>query len=67
MSHQLGLNVVAEGVETREQLKFLRRHKCNHVQGYIFSRPLSASDFFDLLVSIAGTGPAAGGQTKATA
>ena len=35
MSRQLGLNVVAEGVETREQLKFLRRHKCDHIQGFL--------------------------------
>jgi len=54
MSRQLGLNVVAEGVETREQLEFLRRHRCNHIQGYICSKPLTAEDFFALLVKIAG-------------
>ena len=52
MSQQLGLKVVAEGVETREQLDFLRRHKCDHIQGYICSEPLSADDFFKLLVKI---------------
>jgi diguanylate cyclase (GGDEF)-like protein len=45
MAQQLGLNVVAEGVETREQLEFLRRHKCNQIQGFLFSKPLSADDF----------------------
>jgi len=55
MSHQLGLNVVAEGVETREQLEFLRSHKCEHIQGYICSPALSADDFFALLEKIAGT------------
>lgn len=55
MSHQLGLNVVAEGVETREQLEFLRSHKCEHIQGYICSPALSAGDFMALLVKIAGS------------
>jgi diguanylate cyclase (GGDEF)-like protein len=49
MSLQLGLKVVAEGVETREQLEFLRRHGCHQVQGYIFRRPLSSADFRDFL------------------
>jgi diguanylate cyclase (GGDEF)-like protein len=67
MSRQLGLNVVAEGVETREQLKFLRRHKCDHIQGFVFSRPLSADDFFALLVKISGTSPTPTEQNKVTA
>jgi diguanylate cyclase (GGDEF)-like protein len=67
MSRQLGLNVVAEGVETRDQLKFLRRHKCDHVQGFIFSRPLSADDFFAFLVKISGSAPAPTEQKKVTA
>ena len=67
MSQQLGLNVVAEGVETKEQLRFLRRHNCNHVQGYIFSKPLSAEDFLEFLASIAGSAPTADEQTQATA
>lgn len=54
MSKQLGLNVVAEGVETREQLEFLRRHNCDHIQGYICSKPLPAPDFFALLLKLAG-------------
>jgi diguanylate cyclase (GGDEF)-like protein len=57
MSRQLGLKVVAEGVETREQLRFLRRHKCDHIQGFIFSRPLSADDFFEFLVKISDSPP----------
>ena len=55
MSSQLGLNVVAEGVETRDQLEFLRRHGCNHIQGYVCSPALSADEFFAMLVSIAGS------------
>jgi EAL domain-containing protein (putative c-di-GMP-specific phosphodiesterase class I) len=40
MAKNLNLNVVAEGVETREQAEFLQRHGCNALQGYWFSRPL---------------------------
>ena len=67
MSIQLGLNVVAEGVETREQLEFLRRHGCNHIQGYICSQALSASDFFALLVKIAHPSAECPEQGQATA
>jgi diguanylate cyclase (GGDEF)-like protein/PAS domain S-box-containing protein len=44
MAHNLNLNVVAEGIETQEQLIFLQEHVCNVGQGYFFSKPLSASD-----------------------
>jgi EAL domain-containing protein (putative c-di-GMP-specific phosphodiesterase class I) len=53
MSQQLGLNVVAEGVETEAQLAFLRRHGCNQIQGYLCSKPLSAENFSAMLVKIA--------------
>ncbi|GAB1408822.1 hypothetical protein MASR1M8_27410 [Thermomonas brevis] len=42
MSHSLGLRVVAEGVETQEQLDVLRSHGCDRIQGYWLSPPLSA-------------------------
>ena len=42
MARSLGLNVVAEGVETAEQLAFLRQHRCDVVQGYWLSQPLPA-------------------------
>ncbi|MCP4134468.1 MAG: EAL domain-containing protein [bacterium] len=45
MAHNLGFKVVAEGVETREQLNFLAKYNCDHYQGYFFSRPLSPEDF----------------------
>lgn len=45
MAHNLQLEVVGEGVETAEQLDFLRRHECEEVQGYLFSRPLPAEEF----------------------
>jgi EAL domain-containing protein (putative c-di-GMP-specific phosphodiesterase class I) len=41
MGKALGLTVVAEGVETKEQDAFLRGHACDEVQGYLFSKPVS--------------------------
>jgi predicted signal transduction protein with EAL and GGDEF domain len=49
MARSLGLRVVAEGVETREQLRFLQAHACDEAQGYFFSRPVPADRFADLL------------------
>ncbi|MFN7954892.1 MAG: EAL domain-containing protein [bacterium] len=40
MAHSLGLRVVAEGVETHEQARVLRRLRCDEIQGYVFSRPV---------------------------
>jgi len=45
MAQNLNLWVVAEGVETNAQLEFLRRHGCNMVQGYFYSRPLPADEY----------------------
>ena len=42
MAHSMGMVVVAEGVETEEQLAFLEQHRCDCVQGFLFSRPLPA-------------------------
>ena len=50
MGRSLNLRVVAEGVETQLQLDFLRNLKCHAIQGYLFSPPLSASDFENMLV-----------------
>ncbi|NQD95975.1 EAL domain-containing protein, partial [Pseudomonas sp. CrR25] len=45
MSHSLGLKVVAEGVELERSLRLLERWRCDTVQGYLISRPLSAKAF----------------------
>jgi diguanylate cyclase (GGDEF)-like protein/PAS domain S-box-containing protein len=44
MAHNLGLKVIAEGVETRAQLEFLAEYGCNEIQGYYFSHPMAAED-----------------------
>ena len=47
--------VIAEGVETQEQLDFLTEHGCHEFQGYFFRRPQPAEDFSKLLRDNAGT------------
>ena len=49
LGHSLGLKVIAEGVETTEQLDYLREIKCDEVQGYLFSRPVPAEEMTQLL------------------
>ena len=47
LAHKLGLEIVAEGVETLEQLNFLSAHECDLAQGYYLSRPLPTKDFLE--------------------
>jgi len=51
MAHSLCLEVIAEGVETEAEKDFLWRYKCDTMQGYLFSPPLPAADFEQLLVA----------------
>lgn len=50
IAHNLGLNVVAEGVEHEEQLEILRRYDCETLQGYLYSKPLRSDKFEKLLI-----------------
>ena len=54
MAHNLNLKVIAEGVEDEHQLEFLKEHKCDIIQGYLFSPPVPAAEFSDLLTRRAG-------------
>ncbi len=49
MGQKLGLEVVAEGVETKEQMEFLKSQNCYLMQGYYFSEPISSAEFEDML------------------
>jgi EAL domain-containing protein (putative c-di-GMP-specific phosphodiesterase class I) len=51
MGNNLHLRVIAEGVENRNQLAFLKAHHCEEAQGYLFSQPLAADQFAALLAS----------------
>ena len=56
MAHSLRLKVIAEGVETEEQLRFLRELGCDEMQGYYFSRPLPEDEFRRLLQRVVDSG-----------
>ena len=49
MAHSLGIDVIAEGIETKEQLRLLIAQKCNHYQGYYFSKPVPVSEMINIL------------------
>ncbi len=51
LAHNLKLAVIAEGVETLDQLDYLRRHECDQMQGFYFSKPLPAEQFAALVAS----------------
>lgn len=49
MAHNLNIQVIAEGVETEEQMAFLRKHKCDEMQGYFWSPPVSSENIEQML------------------
>lgn len=50
LSRTLGISVIAEGVETEEQLKYLKEHKCNYIQGYLWGKPLNEQEAEKILM-----------------
>jgi EAL domain-containing protein (putative c-di-GMP-specific phosphodiesterase class I) len=54
MAHSLGLNVVAEGVETAEQLEYLREQRCDEIQGYWLAMPMAGEQCRDFILRYAG-------------
>lgn len=62
LAHNLGIRVIAEGVETEEQLAFLKRYRCHLAQGYLISRPMPAAELERALAAgLLVTGPEDGG------
>ena len=50
MAHELGIPIVAEGVEYQEQVDFLRRNKCDAIQGYYFSKPVLIEEYEEMSI-----------------
>ncbi|MGE5650286.1 MAG: PAS domain S-box protein [Bacillota bacterium] len=59
MGHSLGMEIIAEGIETHEQLKFLASQHCDEVQGFLFSPPLPADECERFLISARTASPVA--------
>jgi len=57
LGHALGYVVVAEGVETLEQAAFLRAHACDVIQGYLYCKPLTPTEFTKLLTAVPWSKP----------
>lgn len=51
LAKSIGMNVIAEGVETKEQLEFLKNHNCDEIQGYYFFKPLIEAEMTKLLIT----------------
>ena len=67
IGHSLGLSLVAEGVETQEQLNFLQSQGCEEVQGFLLGRPMPAADVAHLLPSLPKTPPRISRKASSTA
>jgi diguanylate cyclase (GGDEF)-like protein/PAS domain S-box-containing protein len=57
LAKSLHLRVIAEGVESAEQLKFLKQHKCDEIQGFFISKPVPARDFETVWIKLKALGP----------
>jgi EAL domain-containing protein (putative c-di-GMP-specific phosphodiesterase class I) len=66
LAHRLGLQVVAEGVETEDQSRMLRLLRCHQMQGYWVSKPLPAAEFEDRFLRMRSSrcGPSTGGVVR---
>ncbi|MGD9584203.1 MAG: EAL domain-containing protein [Lysobacterales bacterium] len=64
MAHSLGLDVIAEGVETLAQMRFLASHGCDHIQGHLVSHPLSAEHILLFLKERAASMPLKGASDE---
>ena len=66
MARALNLRVIAEGVETEEQLAFLRREQCAEMQGYLYSEPLTPHAFEQTLLAMKAMPVPPPGPTRLT-
>jgi len=66
LAHSLRISVVAEGVETDEQMVFLKRRKCDAMQGFLFSKAISAEAFVQLISAKKSLSVPASGQAQST-
>jgi diguanylate cyclase (GGDEF)-like protein/PAS domain S-box-containing protein len=67
LAHQLGMEVVVEGIQTAGQVKKIRALGCEYGQGYLFSKPVSAADMEDLIAGAVAGEPRPSGEWETTA
>jgi EAL domain-containing protein (putative c-di-GMP-specific phosphodiesterase class I) len=65
LAHDLGMQVIAEGIEHRDQLAFLREWRCEFIQGFLFSQPMPIDKFIGLLTQSSAASPPRGSRRRA--
>jgi EAL domain-containing protein (putative c-di-GMP-specific phosphodiesterase class I) len=65
LAHDLDMQVIAEGIEHRDQLAFLREWRCEFIQGFLFSEPMPIDKFVDLLTQSSAASPPRGNRRRA--
>jgi EAL domain-containing protein (putative c-di-GMP-specific phosphodiesterase class I) len=65
LAHDLDMQVIAEGIEHRDQLAFLREWRCEYIQGFLFSKPMPIDKFIDLLTQSSAASPPRGKKRRA--